>query len=248
MSTQKQAVVTGASSGIGEASARALAAEGFRVICAARRVDRIQALAEEIGGVAVECDVTSDADVQRLAEVVGPTLDVLVNNAGQAFGADAVHEGQADDWRKTYDVNVVGTVNVTRELTPALIASGDGVLINMGSTAGRIAYEGGGAYTAAKHATAVLTETLRLELLGQPVRITELAPGMVMTEAFNLHRFRGDQAKRDAVYAGVRNPLLAEDIARAVAWVATLPSHMNIDLMVIRPRAQATQTKVHREG
>ena len=143
---------------------------------------------------------------------------------------------------------MIGTLNVTRELTPALIASGDAVLINMGSTAGRIAYEGGGAYTAAKHGVAVMTETLRLEMLGQPVRITELAPGMVATEEFNLHRFRGDQAKRDAVYAGVRNPLVAEDIARAVAWVATLPSHMNIDLMVLRPRAQATQTKVHREA
>jgi NADP-dependent 3-hydroxy acid dehydrogenase YdfG len=248
MSTQKQAVVTGASSGIGAASARALAAEGFRVFCAARRVDRIEALAAEIGGVAVECDVTSEDDVRRLADRVGPTLDVLLNNAGGAFGADEVVHGQADDWRKTYDVNVIGTLNVTRELIPALIASGDAVLINMGSTAGRITYQGGGVYTAAKHAIAAMTETLRLELLGQPVRITELAPGMVATEEFNLHRYRGDQAKRDAVYAGVRNPLVAEDIARAVAWVATLPSHMNIDLMVLRPRAQATQTLVHRES
>ena len=124
-----------------------------------------------------QCDVTSDADVRRLAELVGPSLDVLVNNAGGAFGADEVTRGQADDWRRTYDVNVIGTLNVTRELTPALVASGDAVLINMGSTAGRIAYEGGGAYTAAKHGVAVMTETLRLEMLGQPVRITELAPG-----------------------------------------------------------------------
>ena len=248
MSTQKQAVVTGASSGIGAATARALAREGFHVYCAARRVDRIEALAAEIDGVAVECDVTSDDDVRRLAERVGPTLDVLVNNAGGAFGADEVTQGRAEDWRRTYDVNVIGTLNVTRELIPALIASGDAVLINMGSTAGRIAYESGGAYTAAKHGIAVMTETLRLELLGQPVRITELAPGMVATEEFSLHRFRGDQAKRDAVYEGVRYPLVAEDIARAVAWVATLPSHMNIDLMVLRPRAQATQTKIHREA
>jgi NADP-dependent 3-hydroxy acid dehydrogenase YdfG len=248
MSTQKKAVVTGASSGIGAASARALAAEGFLVYCAARRLDRIETLAGEIGGIAVGCDVTSDADVRRLAELVGPTLDVLVNNAGGAFGADEVTQGQADEWRRTYDVNVIGTLNVTRELTPALVASGDAVLINMGSTAGRIAYEGGGAYTAAKHGVAVMTETLRLEMLGQPVRITELAPGMVATEEFSLQRFRGDRAKRDAVYEGVRNPLVAEDIARAVAWVATLPSHMNIDLMVLRPRAQATQTKIFRES
>jgi NADP-dependent 3-hydroxy acid dehydrogenase YdfG len=248
MGTQKRAVVTGASSGIGAASARALAAEGFRVVCAARRTDRIEALAAEIDGVAVACDVTDEGDVRRLADAVGPRLDVLVNNAGGAFGADAVIDGRADDWRRSYDVNVVGTVNVTRALMPALIASGDGLLVNMGSTAGRTAYEGGGAYTAAKHGVAVLTETLRLELLGQPVRVTELAPGMVATEEFGLGRFRGDQAKRDAVYAGVRNPLVADDIARAVAWVATLPSHMNVDLMVLRPRAQATQTKIHREG
>ncbi len=239
--------MTGASSGIGAATARALAAEGYEVICAARRDDRLAALADEIGGLPQRCDVTSLDDVRRLAETVGDSLDVLVNNAGQAFGADEVAVGRADDWRRSYDVNVIGTLNATRELLPALVASGDGVLINMGSTAGRIAYEGGGAYTAAKHAVAVMTETLRLELLGQPVRITELAPGMVATEEFGLHRFRGDQAKRDAVYAGVREPLTAADVASAVAWVATRPPHVNVDLLVIRPRAQASQTKVFRE-
>ncbi|MBA2444715.1 MAG: SDR family oxidoreductase [Nocardioidaceae bacterium] len=243
----RKAVVTGASSGIGAASARALADKGFTVYCAARRVDRIEALAAEIGGVAVPCDVTDEADVRRLAERVGPTLDVLLNNAGGAVGVDEVAHSKAEEWREMYDVNVIGTLNVTRELLPALIASGDGVLINMGSTAGRIAYEGGGGYTAAKHGVAVMTETLRLELLGQPVRVTELAPGMVATEEFGLRRFRGDQSKRDEVYAGVRNPLTADDIANAVAWVATLPPHVNIDLMVLRPRAQATQTKIHRE-
>ena len=217
------------------------------MICAARRDDRLAALADEIGGLPQRCDVTSLDDVRRLAETVGDSLDVLVNNAGQAFGADEVAVGRADDWRRSYDVNVIGTLNATRELLPALVASGDGVLINMGSTAGRIAYEGGGAYTAAKHAVAVMTETLRLELLGQPVRITELAPGMVATEEFGLHRFRGDQAKRDAVYAGVREPLTAADVASAVAWVATRPPHVNVDLLVIRPRAQASQTKVFRE-
>ncbi len=240
-------MVTGASSGIGAATARALAAEGYEVICAARRDDRLAALADEIGGLPQRCDVTSLDDVRRLAETVGDSLDVLVNNAGQAFGADEVAVGRADDWRRSYDVNVIGTLNATRELLPALVASGDGVLINMGSTAGRIAYEGGGAYTAAKHAVAVMTETLRLELLGQPVRITELAPGMVATEEFGLHRFRGDQDKRDAVYAGVREPLRADDVADAVAWVVSRPAHVNIDLLVVRPRAQASQTKVHRE-
>ncbi len=241
------AVVTGASSGIGAATARALAAAGFAVVCVARRADRIESLAAEIGGTSVVCDVTDEAQVEALARAVGPRVDVLVNNAGSAFGADPIAEADADDWRAMYEVNVIGTLNVTRALLPALIASRDGVLVNMGSTAGRTAYEGGGGYTAAKHGVAVLTETLRLELLGQPVRISEVAPGMVATAEFGLVRFRGDQERRDAVYAGVRNPLTAEDVADAVAWIATRQAHVNIDLMVIRPRAQATQHKVHRE-
>jgi len=244
----RTAVVTGASSGIGAASATALAAHGFRVLCAARRIDRIDALAADIGGVAVACDVTSPADVRRLAAAVGETLDVLVNNAGGAFGSDEVAEADIEDWRAMYDVNVLGTLTVTQALLPALVASGDGVLINMGSTAGRAAYEGGGGYTAAKHGVAVMTETLRLELVGKPVRITEIAPGMVKTEEFGLVRFGGDEAKRDAVYAGIPDPLAAEDIADAVVWVATRPSHVNIDLMVVRPRAQAAQHKVHRQS
>ena len=244
----RTAVVTGASSGIGAASATALAAHGFRVLCAARRVDRIDALAADIGGIAVACDVTSPADVRRLAAAVGETLDVLVNNAGGAFGSDEVAQADIEDWRAMYDVNVLGTLTVTQALLPALVASGDGVLINMGSTAGRAAYEGGGGYTAAKHGVAVMTETLRLELVGKPVRITEIAPGMVKTEEFGLVRFGGDEAKRDAVYAGIPDPLAAEDIADAVVWVATRPSHVNIDLMVVRPRAQAAQHKVHRQS
>lgn len=243
---QRTAVVTGASSGIGAASARALAGAGFRVVCAARRQERVQALADEIGGVAVACDVTSTDDVRRLAATAGGVVHVLVNNAGGAFGADEVADADPDDWRAMFDVNVLGTLHVTQALLPALLASGDAVLINMGSTAGHIAYEGGGGYTAAKHGVAVMTETLRLELVGKPVRITEIAPGMVETEEFGLVRFGGDQAKRDAVYAGVPDPLTAEDIANAVAWVATRPSHVNIDQLVIRPRAQAAQHKVHR--
>lgn len=240
------AVVTGASSGIGAATARALSMRGFRVFCAARRVSRIEALADEIDGVAVECDVTDEASVRRLADSVGTSLDVLVNNAGAAFGSDEVAEADADEWRRMYDVNVIGTLHVTKALMPALVTSGNGVLVNMGSTAGRVTYEGGGGYTAAKHAVAAMTQTLRLELLGQPVRITEIAPGMVATDEFNLIRFRGDQAQRDAVYAGVRDPLRAEDVADAVAWVVTRPSHVNIDLLVVRPRAQASQDKVYR--
>jgi len=244
----RTAVVTGASSGIGAATARALAAAGFRVICAARRNDRIEDLAADIGGTAVPCDVTDADAVRGLAETVGDRLDVLVNNAGGAFGADEVADGKVDDWRRMYDVNVIGTLQVTQALLPALLASGDGVLVNMGSTAGRVAYEGGGGYTAAKHGVKVITETLRLELVGKPVRITEIAPGMVETEEFGLVRFGGDEGKRQAVYAGVPDPLTAADVADAVTWVATRPSHVNIDLLVIRPRAQAAHHKVHRES
>ena len=240
------AVVTGASSGIGAATARALADAGFHVICAARRTDRIEALAAEIGGTPVACDVTSEESVAGLAEAVGDRLDVLVNNAGGAFGAAPVAEASADDWRRMYDVNVIGLMQVTRALLPALVASGAGVILNVGSTAGRVAYEGGAGYTAAKHGTQVVTETLRLELYDQPVRVCEIAPGMVRTDEFALVRFEGDRAKADAVYAGVPDPLTAEDVADAIAWMVTRPPHVNIDELVIRPRAQAAQHKVHR--
>ncbi|SES45334.1 NADP-dependent 3-hydroxy acid dehydrogenase YdfG [Pedococcus cremeus] len=245
---RKTAVVTGASSGIGEATARQLAAAGFRVFCAARRTQRIEKLAGEIGGVAVACDVTDTADVQRLAEAVGDRLDVLVNNAGGAFGLESVEEGRVEDWRAMYEVNVIGALQVTQALLPALKASGEGIIVNVGSTAGRTAYEGGGGYTAAKHALAVMTETLRLELVDQPVRITEVAPGMVRTEGFSLTRFRGDQERAEQVYAGVSRPLVADDVADAIVWMATRPAHVNVDLLVIKPQAQAAPHKVHREG
>ena len=238
--------MTGASSGIGAATARRLAAEGFHVFCAARREDRVAALAEEIGGTAVRCDVTSTDEVARLAETVGPRLDVLVNNAGGAFGAAPVAESDPEDWRRMYEVNVIGLMQVTRALLPALVASGAGVILNVGSTAGRIAYEGGAGYTAAKHGTQVVSETLRLELWDQPVRVCEIAPGMVRTDEFALVRFDGDREKADAVYAGVAEPLTADDIADAITWMVTRPTHVNIDELVIRPRAQAAQHKVHR--
>ena len=246
MSNSRLAVVTGASSGIGAATARALAADGFQVVCAARRRDRIETLAEEIGGRAVACDVTDPDSVAGLAREVGDTVHVLVNNAGGAFGSDPVESADPDQWRAMYEVNVLGLLRVTQALLPALRASGDGLIVNMGSTAGRIAYEGGGGYTAAKHGTQVVTETLRLELCGEPIRISEIAPGMVRTDEFAVVRFAGDQAKADAVYAGVPDPLVAEDVAESVRWIASLPSHFNVDELVIRPRAQAAQHKVHR--
>jgi NADP-dependent 3-hydroxy acid dehydrogenase YdfG len=239
------AVVTGASSGIGAASARYLARAGFEVICAARRLDRVEALAKEIDGRAVRCDVTSADDVAALTDAVGGELQVLVNNAGGAFGFEPVAEADLDAWRQMYEVNVIGVAAVTKSLLPALIA-GRGTIIVMGSTAGQVAYEGGGGYVAAKHGAKAVVDTLRLELYDQPVRVCEIAPGMVRSEGFALTRFGGDQAKADAVYAGVTEPLTSDDIADIVAWIATRPPHVNIDRITVRPRAQAAQHKVHR--
>jgi NADP-dependent 3-hydroxy acid dehydrogenase YdfG len=241
------AVVTGASSGIGAATARRLAAEGFHVVIGARRLDRLHALAREIGAEARALDVTSDESVRAFADAL-PACAVLVNNAGAASGLDPVAEANVEDWRLMYDVNVLGTLRMTKALLPKLVASGNGIVVNVGSTAGHIVYEGGGGYTAAKHGVTALTETLRLELVGQPVRVTEIAPGMVRTEEFALNRFRGDAERARAVYAGVSAPLTADDIADCIVWVVTRPEHVDIDLLVVKPRAQAAQHKVHREN
>jgi NADP-dependent 3-hydroxy acid dehydrogenase YdfG len=248
----RTAVVTGASSGIGAAAARQLAAAGYSVVCAARRADRIEALAAEIvaaGGQAapVTCDVTDADSVAGLAAGVGDSLNLLVNNAGGAFDAAPIADADADDWRRMYEVNVIGLMQVTKALLPALVASGDGMILNVGSTAGRVAYEGGGGYTAAKHGTQVVSETLRLELWDQPVRVCEVAPGMVRTDEFSLIRYGGDRSRAEAVYRGVPDPLTAEDVADAITWMATRPAHVNVDELVIRPRRQAAAHKVHRE-
>ncbi len=242
----RTAVVTGASSGIGAATAERLAAEGFDVVLGARRLDRLTALAERIGGRALPLDVTDPASVEAFAAAV-PQVDVLVNNAGGAFDANPVAEADLDSWARTYDVNVLGTVRVTRALLPALRASGAGDVLFVGSTAGLVSYEGGASYTAAKHGVHTLAETLRLELVAEPVRVVEIAPGMVRTEEFSLNR-AGSQEAADAVYRGVREPLLAEDVADCIAWALTRPHHVNVDLLVVRPRAQAAQHKVHRES
>ena len=246
---RRTAVVTGASSGIGAATARLLATQGFHVVCAARRAERIEALAAEIGGLAVTCDVTSDDDVARLAQAVGGTVHVLVNNAGGALGLEPVAQADVALWQQMYDTNVLGTLRVTKALLPALVAAGGvGVVVNVGSIAGFLAYEGGGGYTVAKHGVHVMTETLRLELVDQPVRITLVAPGMVRTDEFSLTRFGGDRERADAVYAGVPDPLVAEDVADAIVWMATRPAHVNIDLLVVKPRVQAAPHKVHRQA
>jgi NADP-dependent 3-hydroxy acid dehydrogenase YdfG len=249
---QNIAVVTGASSGIGAATARRLAGEGFHVVVAARRADRLEALVKEIGAdaTAVECDVTSDDSVAGLAAAVaalGGPLTLLVNNAGGARGVDPVATGSVDDWQWMYDVNVLGTLRVTQALLPALEASGRGTIVTVGSTAAFTPYEGGGGYVAAKHAETALVGTLRLELSGKPVRVVEIDPGMVRTDEFAVNRFGGDRSKADAVYAGVKEPLVADDIADCIAWTATRPQHVNIDRLVVRPIAQAAQHKVHRE-
>ena len=250
---QPVAVVTGASSGIGAATAVRLAAKeaGYQVILTARRRDRIDALAERIragGGSAQDhvLDVTDRAAVDSFAGSL-ERCDVLINNAGGAFGAETVADADPADWRAMYEVNVMGTLNVTQALLPKLIASGDGTIVVMGSTAGFVAYEGGGGYVAAKHGEHAIAATLRLELSGQPVRVIEIAPGMVRTDEFALNRYRGDPGQAAAVYAGVREPLTADDVADVVTWAVTRPPHVNVDLLVLRPRAQAAQHKVYRE-
>lgn len=243
--SQRVAVVTGASSGIGAAAARALAADGWHVVVGARRLDRLEALAAEIGGTALALDVTDDASVAAFCAAI-ERCDLLVNNAGGAVGTTSLAEADLDEWRWMYDVNVLGTVRVTKALLPALLASGDGLVVTIGSIAAFEPYKGGAGYNAAKHAEAALTRVLRLELLGQPLRVCEIDPGMVETE-FSLVRFAGDADRAAQVYRGV-TPLSAEDIAEAIRWVASLPTHVNIDRMTIMPRAQAGAAVVHREA
>jgi NADP-dependent 3-hydroxy acid dehydrogenase YdfG len=244
--TGRTAVVTGASSGIGAATAARLAAEGFSVVVGARREDRLTELASVIGGRAIRLDVTDPSSVAEFAASLD-RVDVLINNAGGSFDASPVADADLDSWERTYDVNVLGTVRVTKALLPALRASGAGDVLFMGSTAGLVSYEGGGSYTAAKHGIHTLAETLRLELVAEPIRVIEIAPGMVKTEEFSRIRL-GSEEKAAAVYRGVREPLVAEDVADCVAWAVTRPHHVNIDLMVVRPRAQAAAHKVHREA
>ncbi|WP_258341275.1 SDR family oxidoreductase [Saccharopolyspora gregorii] len=239
------AVVTGASSGIGAATARRLAADGFHVVVAARRQDRLAALAEEIGGRALPLDVTDRDSVATFAAELD-ACDVLLNNAGGAWGSDSVEGGDPADWQRMYEVNVLGTLHVTQALLPLLRAGGGGTIVNLTSTAAFVNYEGGAGYSAAKHGQHALTETLRLELAGQPVRVIEIQPGMVHTDEFSLNRFRGDSDKAAAVYADVDRPLTAEDVAGVVAMAVAQPLHVNIDQLVLRPLAQAAQHKVHR--
>ncbi|RKT57933.1 SDR family NAD(P)-dependent oxidoreductase [Saccharothrix australiensis] len=242
--TRPIAVVTGASAGIGEATARRLAAEGFHVVLGARRLDRLHTIADDIGGTALELDVTSPESVAALVAAV-PEARVLVNNAGGARGLDPVATADEDDWRWMWEANVLGTLRVTKGLLPALLASGDGHIVTVTSVAAYEAYDNGAGYTSAKHAQSALHRTLRGELLGRPVRVTEVLPGMVETD-FSVNRFGGDADRAAAVYAGM-TPLTADDVADVIAFAVTRPSHVNLDQIVLKPRAQASATRVHRD-
>jgi NADP-dependent 3-hydroxy acid dehydrogenase YdfG len=237
---QRVAVVTGASAGIGEATARTLAAQGFHVVAVARRAERISALAAELNGTAIVADVTDGAAVDALSAQL-PRVDVLVNNAGGAKGLESVADADLENWRWMWETNVLGTLRVTRALLPKLIDSGDGLIVTITSVAAMEIYDGGAGYTSAKHAQGALHRTLRGELLGKPVRLTEIAPGAVETE-FSLVRFGGDQQRADAVYEGM-TPLVAADVAEVIGFVASRPSHVNLDQIVIRPRDQATASR-----
>lgn len=228
--------MTGASSGIGEATARELAKQGCHVVVGARRVDRLERLAREIGGTALPLDVTDEDSVRAFADAV-ERVDVLVNNAGGAKGLAPVAEADLDDWRWMWETNVLGTLRMTKALLPKLIDSGDGLIVTVTSVAALQPYDNGSGYTSAKHAQAVLHRTLRGELLGQPVRLTEIAPGAVETE-FSLVRFGGDADRAAKVYEGI-DPLVAQDIAEIIGFVATRPAHVNLDTIVVKPRDQA---------
>jgi len=242
---QRIALVTGASSGIGAATVRALAAGGFHTVSAARRLERCRELADEVGGDALELDVTDPASAGALADAL-PQVDVVVHSAGGALGLEPVAEADEAKWLEMFETNVLGVERVTKALLPALERGGGGHIVVIGSVAGVEVYPGGAGYTAAKHAVNALTRTLRLELLGKPIRVTEIAPVLVETE-FSLVRFDGDEEKATKVYEGLE-PLTAEDVADTIAFVVTRPPHVNIDYLAVKPTAQATARDVHRAG
>ena len=250
MTQTRTALVTGASSGIGAATARRLAAEGWRVYAVARRAEKLEALAETEGIIPLVCDVTDPQQVAAAAEQVraGGGLDTLINNAGGAVGMDWVADGRLEDWRWMYEVNVLGPVTMLQAFLPMLRAHGEGTVLNLTSTAGIVAYEGGAGYNAAKFGAHGLTWALRLEEAENNIRVIEVAPGMVKTEEFSAKRFGGDTAAAEKVYAGIEKPLLAEDVAEVITHAVTLPHHVNLDQIIVRPVAEAAKHKVIRKG
>lgn len=247
MSAQR-VVVTGASSGIGAATVRLFASRGWDVVGVARRADRLEALAAETGAHVVVADLTVQADVDRLRDEVAASggANVLVSNAGGAFGMDSVEASDTADWARMYDINVLGTKRVVSAMLPILRQADAASIVGITSIAGSVAYEGGGGYNAAKFAQRALLQVLRLELAGEPIRVIEVAPGMVRTDEFSLVRFGGDREKADAVYDNVPDPLSAEDIAEAIVHAVELPAHVNIDSITVKPVAQAAPHKVMR--
>jgi NADP-dependent 3-hydroxy acid dehydrogenase YdfG len=241
----RTAAITGASSGIGAATARALAREGYRTVLGARRLDRLEALAAEIGGEAIALDVADPDSVAAFASRL-ESCDVLVNNAGGALGLEPLAEADEEKWLQMYESNAMGTMRMTKALLPLLAGSGDGHVVTVTSIAAIETYRGGAGYNAAKHAQRAMLRVLRQELLGQPVRVTEVVPGMVETE-FSLVRFGGDEEAARRVYAGMQ-PLSAEDVAECIRWALAQPPHVNVDEIVVRPRDQATATDVHRRA
>lgn len=236
-------MVTGASSGIGAATARRLVTEGFSVIIGARREDRLHALADQTGARPIPLDVTNPASVEEFAAAVAECR-LLVNCAGGALGLDRIEDADEDEWRQMYEVNVVGVLRMTKALLPVIEASGDGMVVMVGSIAGYEPYPGGGGYNAAKFALRAMTKALRMELLGRPIRVCEIDPGLVETE-FSVVRFHGDTERAAAIYEGL-TPLSADDVADCIAFVATRPSHVNIDTLIVLARDQAGATSVHR--
>ena len=244
--TPRRALVSGASSGIGRATVRALVGDGWEVVATARRSDRLETLAEETGCEVFTADLTRDEDVAALAEFAGSAgLDAVVNVAGGALGVDRIDEADTERWKRMFDINVMATLKLTSACLPLLRRNGGGSLVFVTSTAAHGTYPGGGGYAAAKHAERQIATTLRLELAGEPIRVTEIAPGMVKTEEFSLVRL-GDARAAEDVYAGVEGPLVASDVAEAIRWSLDAPLHVNVDLMVLRPVAQSTNTDVVR--
>lgn len=241
------AVITGASSGIGAATAKLLATNGYKVIAAARRKGRLEELKKFSSNIEIiELDVTDQSSVDNLAAKLKEVkVSLLVNNAGGAFDSASIEKTDPAIWQKTYEVNVIGALRVTKALLPNMRANGESHIVVVTSTAGHAVYENGGSYTSAKHAERAFVQTLRLELNGEPIRITEIAPGMVKTEEFSAVRL-GSKEAAEKVYEGVAEPLIAEDIAEAIRWCAMLPQHVNIDSLIVRPVAQASNHKIHR--
>ncbi|MDQ4492349.1 SDR family oxidoreductase [Sinomonas sp. ASV486] len=247
---KRSAVVTGASTGIGEATVRALAAGGWQVYAVARRAERLEALAAQTGAIPVAADIAEDDDVARLLEAVtaGGGADTLINIAGGARGTDWIAEAKTEDWEWMLRANVIGTMKITRAFLPMLRATGRGTVLNLTSVAGLVSYEGGGGYNAAKFAERGMTRALRLEEAEHNVRVIEVLPGLVKTEEFTLRRLGGDADAAEKVYAGVEEPLTAEDVADVVRYAVTVPHHINLDEIVIRPVAQAAAHKLIRRG